>query len=155
MSRRRSYNDESTRTDTQPDPPSNDCSAFGCPLPAGNLHLGKRLCCVHVDVQDWNNFPAATHEICKRVDLVAAIEILRQPGFRFEAQTIEEACSLWPELSRQAANRYQLLLEAEGIMRRACLTGSDSGYSKPAANPEPNVVTTELRKFIAKHRMPA
>ena len=151
MKPRRSFNDDASRSDEPPPPPPTSCAAYGCPLSAGIIQEGKRYCCVHLDIRDWNDYAGATAEIRKRMKLVEAIALLRSPGHRMDRQTIDDACALWPELSHDPKSPYALLIEAESRMRQSCLTGGNAIY-----RPQDDVsVAGQIKDMTAAHRMPA
>lgn len=150
MKRSQGYNNAATEAEAPP-PPSTACCAHGCTMPAGIIRDGQRFCCVHLDVQSWDNFGAATTEIRKRTGLVEAINLLRAPGTFSERKVMKEARALWPELSSDAPHSYALLLEAEARMRQACLTGGDAAHHRSAGTPS---LAQRLKDVVRAKRMP-
>jgi hypothetical protein len=134
-------------------PPTHACAAYGCPLSAGLIREGRRLCCVHFDVGSWDNYAAATTVIRERIDLVEAIALLRSPGFRIGRQVVDDACAICSDLD-PTLSRYDLLQQAEGLLRRLALTGSDAIY-RPGESSVMDSVVGQVGRLALEHRMPS
>lgn len=147
--RRSGYNDAASKPEAEEPVNARACSAHGCPLAGSIIIEGRARCFVHLAIPEMRNWDAATHRIRARPAYVAAIELLRSPGWRTDPMALVEARNLVPALDAKHDTRYKALVALESRLTLIAKLGEPGPEPEVVLNP----VAAATAQFIDSHRI--